>query len=44
MASSSNIHQEPPMNIIKETSSIEESLSPSPAFFIESLIEYHTEA
>ena len=32
------------MNIIKETSSIEESLSPSPAFFIESLIEYHTEA
>ena len=39
VASSSNIHQEPSINTIKETSSTEGSLSPPPAFFMESLME-----
>ena len=44
VANSSNIYQEPPMNIIEETSSTEGSLLPSSTSFIESLIEYYIEA
>ena len=44
MADSSNIHQEPPMNTIEETSSTKGSLLPPPASFMESLMKCCVEA